>query len=164
MGDGRCAGCGGRRGAIRAFEAEQRVPARHRWQVVVALILGGILLGAGVFALPWLTRWVRPGGFGGGYPYETPSVLTYVVVAVTAMVFVWWGVRERSRAVVNFGIAAFAITVGWFYFSSLMDRLGRSLGLIGLGILFLLGGWLLERFRRRLMEQVRSEPGAGAMA
>jgi uncharacterized membrane protein len=90
--------------------------------------------------------------------------LAYVVVAATAIVFVWWGVRERSRAVVNFGIAAFALTVAWFYFSSLMDRLGRSLGLIGLGILFLLGGWLLERFRRRLMEQVRSGPSAEATA
>jgi hypothetical protein len=45
-----------------------------------------------------------------------------------------------------------------------MDRLGRSLGLIGLGILFLLGGWLLERFRRRLMEQVRSGPSTEATA
>ncbi len=33
---------------IRAFEAEQVSPARQRWQVVAALILGGILLGAGV--------------------------------------------------------------------------------------------------------------------
>ncbi len=33
---------------IRAFESEQLNPARQRWQVVVALILGGILLGAGV--------------------------------------------------------------------------------------------------------------------
>ena len=33
---------------IRAFEAEQKAPVRQRWQVVVALILGGILLGAGV--------------------------------------------------------------------------------------------------------------------
>ena len=34
---------------IRAFEAAQGAPAQHKWQVVVALILGGILLGAGVF-------------------------------------------------------------------------------------------------------------------
>jgi uncharacterized membrane protein len=117
-----------------------------------------------MYALPWLRAKVRLDEFAGGYPYETPSVLAYAVVAATAMVFVWWGVRERSRAVVNFGIAAFGLTVAWFYFSSLMDRLGRSLGLIGLGILFLLGGWLLERFRRRLMMQVRSGPSAEAMA
>jgi uncharacterized membrane protein len=60
--------------------------------------------------------------------------------------------------VVNYGIAAFGLTVAWFYFSSLMDRLGRSLGLIGLGMLFLLGGWVLERVRRRLILQVRNEP------
>ncbi|MDQ2924770.1 MAG: DUF2157 domain-containing protein, partial [Acidobacteriota bacterium] len=33
---------------IRAFEAAQERPAGHRWQVLIALILGGILLGAGV--------------------------------------------------------------------------------------------------------------------
>jgi hypothetical protein len=33
----------------------------------------------------------------------------------------------------------------------LMDKLGRSLGLIGLGILFLVGGIVLERLRRRLI-------------
>jgi uncharacterized membrane protein len=118
-----------------------------------------------MYALPWLRAMVHPDEFGGRqYTYEAPSVLAYAVVAATAMVFVWWGVRERSRAVVNYGIAAFALTVAWFYFSSLMDRLGRSLGLIGLGILFLLGGWLLERFRRRLMEQVRSGPSTEATA
>jgi len=42
--------------------------------------------------------------------------------------------------------------VGWFYFSSLFDKLGRSLGLMGLGVLFLLGGWALEKMRRRLIE------------
>ena len=117
----------------------------------------------GVMAMMFLLPWLRSKVHGEeawqrGYTYEVPSLLAYVVVAATAMIFVWWGVRERSRAVVNYGIVAFAITVGWFYFSSLMDKLGRSLGLIGLGILFLLGGWLLERFRRRLMVQVQSGP------
>jgi uncharacterized membrane protein len=74
------------------------------------------------------------------------------------MVLAWWGVRERSRAVVNYGIAVFALTVGWFYFSSLMDKLGRSLGLISLGIVFLLGGWLLERVRRNLISQMQDQP------
>ena len=117
-----------------------------------------------MFVLPWLRAMVRSDERWRPYPYEVPSLMAYVVVAATAMVFVWWGVRERSRAVVNYGIAAFALTVAWFYFSSLMDRLGRSLGLIGLGILFLLGGWLLERFRRRLMEQVGSGPSAEVTA
>ena len=117
-----------------------------------------------IFVLPWLQTMVLGDEPWQRVPYEAPSLLAYVLVAATAMVFVWWGVRERSRSVVNFGIAAFAITVAWFYFSNLMDKLGRSLGLIGLGILFLLGGWLLERFRRKLMVQVQSGPGAEATA
>jgi hypothetical protein len=32
-----------------------------------------------------------------------------------------------------------------------MDKFGRSLGLIGLGILFLAGGAVLERLRRKLI-------------
>ena len=94
-----------------------------------------------MFLLPWLRAKVHAeAAWQPGYTYEAPSLLAYGVVALTAMVFVWWGVRERSRAVVNFGIAAFALTVAWFYFSSLMDKLGRSLGLIGLGIFFCWAG------------------------
>ena len=37
-----------------------------------------------------------------------------------------------------------------------MDKLGRSASLIGLGLLFLLGGWLLEKTRRRLMVKLES--------
>jgi len=48
----------------------------------------------------------------------------------------------------------FAVAVGWFYFSDIMDKFNRSLGLIGLGILFLAGGWALERMRRSLMARM----------
>ncbi len=37
-------------------------------------------------------------------------------------------------------------------------KFGRSLGLIGLGILFLAGGWALERMRRRLISQMSPQP------
>jgi hypothetical protein len=33
--------------------------------------------------------------------------------------------------------------------------MGRSLGLIGLGVLFLAGGWVLEKMRRRLLGRMR---------
>jgi uncharacterized membrane protein len=57
----------------------------------------------------------------------------------------------QRRLLVNLGILGFAISVGWFYFSDIMDKLDRSLGLIGLGILFLAGGWVLEKTRRNLV-------------
>jgi hypothetical protein len=60
-------------------------------------------------------------------------------------------VRQTSQALVNLGIVGFAIAVGWFYFSDIFDKFGRSLGLIGLGVLFLAGGWALEKWRRNLL-------------
>ena len=36
-----------------------------------------------------------------------------------------------------------------------MDRLGRSASLIGMGLLLLVGGYLLERARRRLLGRFR---------
>jgi uncharacterized membrane protein len=66
-----------------------------------------------------------------------------------------WGLHEERPERVNLGVAGFALTVLWFYCSSVLDRLGRSLGLIGLGLLFLLGGWQLERLRRRLTARIR---------
>jgi uncharacterized membrane protein len=120
-------------------------------------LVPGLTVLAMVFALPWLqTSITTYNEFAHkSFTQMEPSVFAYALVAAVAIVLAWWGVRERSRAVVNYGVAVFAVTVAWFYFSSLMDKMGRSLGLIGLGVLFLLGGWLLERVRRRLMQQMR---------
>jgi uncharacterized membrane protein len=65
-----------------------------------------------------------------------------------------WGVRDAHRLRVNVGVVAFALTVLSFYYSSVFDRIGRSLGLISLGVLFIGGGWLLARTRRRLLERI----------
>jgi uncharacterized membrane protein len=62
--------------------------------------------------------------------------------------------KEARKERINLGVAGFALTVLFFYFSSVMDKLGRSASLIGLGLLFLLGGWLLERTRRGLVARL----------
>jgi hypothetical protein len=79
------------------------------------------------------------GGWGG-----------YAWCALGATGLVGWGLLEGRRERVNLGMAGFALAVGGFYWSSVMGRLGRSLGLLGLGLLFLAGGWSLEQLRRRL--------------
>jgi uncharacterized membrane protein len=84
-----------------------------------------------------------------------PTFIAYLLVAAVACFFAWWGVRERSRALINYGVVAFALTVLWFYFSNFMDKLNRSLSLIVLGVLFLGGGWALEKLRRRMLGQVK---------
>ena len=70
--------------------------------------------------------------------------------ALGAVGLILWGLREASAERVNLGVGGFAVTLVVFYFSSIMDKLGRSLGLMVLGLLFLAGGWQLERLRRRL--------------
>lgn len=75
----------------------------------------------------------------------------YAWWALGAMALVAWGVSDARRERINMGAALFAVTVLTFYFSEVMDRLERSASLVGLGVLFLAGGWALERIRRRLV-------------
>jgi hypothetical protein len=83
------------------------------------------------------------------------DVAVFVWWAIGAVGLVAWGVREGRGERVNMGAAVFAATVVAFYFSQVMDKLGRSASLVGFGLLFLAGGWALERVRRRLVEQAR---------
>jgi uncharacterized membrane protein len=78
----------------------------------------------------------------------------YAVCLLGAVGLIAWGLQEARKERINLGVAGFALTLLFFYFANVMDKLGRSLSLIGLGLLFLLGGWLLERTRRRLVARL----------
>jgi len=84
-------------------------------------------------------------------------VVPYIWAAGLGLGLIGWGMLERRAERINLGVAGFALTVLLFYFSSVMDRLGRSASLVGLGLLFLGGGWALERTRRRLVATVTEE-------
>lgn len=140
---------------------------RSRLATSPALAGLGWLVAAGApLALAWrlqrrppillavLVAWVAAGTVLGGARGVTP----YVWGAALSLGVVGWGVAERRRERINLGVAGFAIAVLIFYFSNVMDRLGRSASLAGLGAVFLIGGWLIERARRRLLTRV-SEPG-----
>ena len=82
-------------------------------------------------------------------------LLVYPWCAIGAVGLVAWGILESRAERINLGIAGFAITVFAFYFSSVMDKLDRSASMMVLGLLFLGGGWLLERTRRRLVARIQ---------
>lgn len=82
-------------------------------------------------------------------------VSLYAWWAIGATALVAWGVREARSERINMGSALFALTVLAFYFSQVMDKLGRSASLVGFGLLFLAGGWALERVRRNLVLRTR---------
>jgi uncharacterized membrane protein len=111
------------------------------------------LRGADLVPLAAAVAWV----VAGIAPAAQRGILPYLWCAVLAIGVIAWGLRDRRSERVNLGVAGFALTVLVFYFSDVMDKLGRSASLIGLGLLFLGGGYLLERARRRLVAAVRGE-------
>ena len=82
------------------------------------------------------------------------ELLAYLAYAAGSVGLVFWGLHDGDRLRINLGVLGFALTVLWFYFGSLFDMLGRAFGLIGMGILFIGGGWWLERTRRRLVGRI----------
>ncbi len=86
---------------------------------------------------------------------DAGELALFAMLALGASGIVLWGLKDRERLAINVGVLGFALAVLAFYFSSLFDRLGRAFGLIGVGILFIGGGWLLERARRRLIGRMQ---------
>ena len=111
-----------------------------------------------VIALPWcnhlLVEHFDNGNTHTSWTRSEPNLAAHALVATFCVFLIWWGVRETCRGLVNLGTVFFGATVTWFYFSNLFDKMGRSLGLIGLGVLFLAGGWALEKTRRRLLARM----------
>jgi uncharacterized membrane protein len=151
-----------------AYEGQHSLPGNYEvlgWAVALALPL----------ALAWCLRrsaawmngiaalWVvvlgttSPQGFKASETllrYAWNELGVYVMCALGSIGLIAWGLREARKERINLGVAGFALTVLAFYSSTVMDRLGRAASLIGLGLLFLLGGWLLEKARRRLVAQL----------
>lgn len=84
------------------------------------------------------------------------DILLYGWCALGAAGMIAWGIAEFRAERINLGMAGFALTVICFFFSSVMDKLGRSASLMALGILFVGGGWYWEMLRRRLMALLAS--------
>lgn len=89
--------------------------------------------------------------------YVWQELSSYLWCILGSVGLVAWGLRERRSERINLGVAGFALTVLVFYFSNMMDKIDRATSLVGLGVLFLVGGWVLERTRRRLLARVKRE-------
>lgn len=121
------------------------------WAVALGtpLLLGLRLRGRRAWPLAVAIGWLLPGVAMAWGSHQDPGVFTYLWWAVGGLLLVAWGVMDGRSERVNFGAALIAIDVLTFYVSQVMDSLGRSASLIGLGVLFLGGGWGLELLRRR---------------
>jgi len=157
-------------GGIALLPACAALPESSEWYwenrmppMSFSLHAAGLLI---AFALPLLAAWLLRGkaimwnlGFALwiflvaflDYRDVFQNMALYGAYALAAVGLVYWGLQEQRRERINLGVAGFAITITVFYFSSVMDKLGRSASLVGFGLLFLLGGWKLEQLRRKLV-------------
>ena len=138
-------------GAVQTLPAGLRIVG---WTVAlgVPLILAIILRRAAawpnVLAMFWVLALFRLRPIAG-------EISVYGWWALGATALAAWGVSDSRSERINMGAVIFAITILTFYFSQVMDKLGRSASLIGLGLLLLAGGWAIERVRRRLVLEAR---------
>jgi uncharacterized membrane protein len=79
------------------------------------------------------------------------EILVYAWCAIGAAGMIAWGIYELRAERINLGMAGFALTIIFFFFSSVMDKLGRSASLMALGVVFVGGGWYGEKLRRKLV-------------
>ena len=136
------------------------------WTIAICapLVLAAILRGTAAWVNVIATIWVlvigtfspvRSGTTDTLAAYAWNSVGIYFWAGAGALGLVIWGLQERQSERINLGVAGFAVTVFIFYFSDVMDKLGRSASLIGMGVLLLVGGWILERARRQLIARMQ---------
>jgi uncharacterized membrane protein len=116
--------------------------------MLLAFGLRGTSAWPNLAATIWTVALLGVRGLGG-------DVAVYAWWALGASGLTAWGVREGHRGRINMGSAMFAATVLTFYFSHVMGKFGRSISLVGLGLLSLGGGWALERVRRELVLRVQ---------
>lgn len=123
------------------------------WAVALGtpLLLALRLRGRRAWPLAVAVGWLLPGLAMAWDTHQNVGVFSYLWWAVGSLLLVAWGVMEGRSERVNFGAALIALDVLAFYVSQVMDSLGRSASLIGLGVLFLGGGWGLEVLRRRFV-------------
>ena len=124
-------------------------------------------------ALPWCCRtWTESHKYGWRYQatyVRTPIPIYWPTCSWPPSQSCFAGgacASSRARSSIS-ALLAFAAAVVWFYSSDIMSKFNRSLGLIGLGILFLAGGWALEKMRRRILARMapsKSPASAGAAA
>ncbi len=128
------------------------------WALAIGLPLGLAWLLRGREAWPVAAAAALAGVVVMLDPSVTPQrLLIYLLYGACSVGLVAWGLRDRDRGRVTLGIGGFTLTVFAFYFSSLFDMLGRAAGLMGMGLLFIAGGFAAERVRRRLLARLEGE-------
>ncbi len=129
---------------------------------LLPMLLALTLRGKGAWMNAAATAWVvvlalLPSGINNNESalrYSVRVAGPYLWCGIAALGLIAWGIKEARRERISLGILGFGLTVLTFYFAEVMDKLGRSASLMGLGLLFLVLAWGLERTRRQLVARI----------
>jgi uncharacterized membrane protein len=125
--------------------SRSRFPAtgRSTWFLPLALGLTMALAAASLFALH------DPG-------FSVLSVSMYWFLSILfPLVFVFSGVEWQRAGWVNAGLAMFTLALFTRYFDLVWDMMGTGLLFLVSGVVILVGGFYLERLRRRLIASIK---------
>jgi hypothetical protein len=73
-----------------------------------------------------------------------------------AFSFVIIGQKVKEAWLVNFGFIVTFVLVLWKYFDYFSDFMDRSLFFLSVGIIFIVGGFIFEKKRRSMIEQIKN--------
>ena len=83
-------------------------------------------------------------------------LFNFVIIGASA-VFILLGVSGRRSVMVNIGVSLFALIVVTRYIDLFMGMLPTSLFFIGGGLVLFVGGFILEKSRRKMLNNFDSE-------
>ncbi|MCB1317446.1 MAG: DUF2157 domain-containing protein, partial [Leptospiraceae bacterium] len=90
-------------------------------------------------------------------PWQVYSVLFNFQLFVFAAVLIYYSTRIKSIALANLALAGLVAQVITRYFDLFWDLLSGSALFITTGVVVFIGGYLLERNRRRLIEAIEAD-------
>lgn len=114
--------------------------------VAVALLIALLYAGAIRWELFAIAAWAAL-TYGSSFDSLYPHIHLFIVGAAFAAL----GVRLHDKLILNLGIVITGISIYTFFFSSVFDKLGRSLALIIAGLVLIGVGFGLDRVRRDLI-------------
>ena len=152
------------------FRRELIMKGLASWQpYLFGLGMSGVslfLMGAGTLGVPrrhWDITFSSTGGIVHEFPAAANTMLALNGLSVILAV-IGYGVKYKSSKIVNLGILFFIIDIITRYIGFWMD-LGGQVGfavmaIIG-GIILIIGGWSIEKWRKGLIQKSKSKSELG---
>jgi uncharacterized membrane protein len=137
---------------VKFFPALDR---QWRWTWAGALAGAGALLCA-TFYVPGAPTWSRPGGFDAVNAVATLALFVFCLLQIQV------GLQQRSRFLVNLGVAFIGLDIISAYFGLFGTMAMTGFMFVVSGVFLILFGVYLEKKRRKFMRQIKNIPAKEA--